>query len=595
MNRVVAALVVLTLVVAPVAGVASAFQDDDGSNDPTVNETATTQNGWSPPGPYTREQLRKPGAHDPEAPASIRMLGDPVRGGLGIRYKPAKPMDDEWEWLEPGSTVRTDRLQVRSTAFGDATGEYDLVVVHWEEDSTRVQTEDGTVQRQYAANQSVQRITLNLESGYTNQWIELQSVFGGEKRVSMWLERDGDPVSGARWQFNHETNPLAQAPASPITSRGDLWSWAFITILGPTVPGILLGRYAAQHVLSRTVIGTQRGVGFWLGILTIFLLVGLSVAWWQLSVIAAYLPGVAFLLLTGVAFIGYLGFRDDEVERAVFEQKDLESTKSVTGDDSKTARSEHIRIRDIVRRDGKIWMPAKGIRPMIARYWANPAEVDESDLKTLNDTEGDVSKKFEIDPGADYVLKHRPAHLSFDPTLTRALTTDELHELAKEEAQLEEMHPAVATVMAIPLAFKRFLKSINWRFVTIAVGGFAVIYGAVTTSLGLPYIGGLLGTIPGLIAGTRAYDGTLDFVEAPYHFSDARAVLVHERKTYEEAKTFEALEERFAEQDLEGLDRMMDLVDIVRDEMTGKFDELLGPDQSPRASESNNQTGVADD
>jgi hypothetical protein len=599
-NRLVALLLVVSLVSAPLVGVAAAVQDDGQSDDSQGNETAASNSGqWSPPGPYTRDQLTQPGVHDPDAQPSIRLLGDPVRGGMGIRYKPAQPFRDEWEWLEPGDLVRTDRIQVKATAFGDATGDYELVIVYWEPASTQVQTQDGLAERQVAANQTVQRATLTLEDGYTTQWIDLQSVFDGEKRVSMWLERDGDPVAGARWQYAHETNPLAQAPASPITSRGDLWNWAVLTIIGPSIPGILLGRRAAQHVLSRTVVGTQRGVPFWLGMLTIFLLLGVSVAWWQLSTIAAYLPQFAFVLITGVAFIGYLGFRDDDVEQAEFNQKDVESTTSVTGEESKTARSERILIRSIVRRDGKIWMPANGIRPMLARYWAQPAEVDESDLKTLNDTSGDVSKKFEIDPAADYVLKHTPAHLSFEPQITRALTKDELHELGKEEAQLAEMRPAVATVMSIPLAVKRFLKSINWRFILTGVGGLALGYGILKATLGLPMVGLLVGTLPGLIAGTKAKDGALNFEQAPYHFSDARAILVEERKQYAKAATFEQIEQQLVDNDMEGLERALDLADTVREHTRQKFDELTALEDGQGAGTASSQqgtgTGVTDD
>jgi hypothetical protein len=574
-NRLVAVLVVLALVTTPLVGVAIGMQDDGNSTDPASNETATADTGdWSPPGPYTRDQLKQPGVHDPDAQPSIRLLGDPVRGGMGIRYKPAQPFNSEWQWLEPGDLVRTDRVQVKATAFGDATGDYELVIVYWEPATTEVQTEDGVVDRQVARDQTVQRVTITLEDGYTTQWVDLHSVFDGEKRVSMWLERDGEPVAGARWQYSHETNPLAKAPASPITSKYDQWEWGLITFIGPSVPGILFGRKLAKHFLSRTIIGTQRGIGFWLGLILVFTLIGLSVGWWQLAVIAAYLPQVAFLFITGVAFIGYLGFRDDDVETAEFNQKDIEDTTTVTGEEGKTARTEHILLRSIVRRDGKIWMPAKGIQPMLARYWAQPAEVDESELKTLNSTRGDVSKKFEIDPGADYVLKHKPARLSFDPQLTRALTTDELHEPAKEEDQLREMHPAVATVMSLPIAFKRFLKTINWRFVLTAGGGLLAGYSILNATLGLPYVGLLLGTLPGLIAGTKAKDGTLDFEEAPYHFSDARAILTHERKTYVEALTFEALEEKIVDNDMEVLERGLDLADTVREEYRKKFDRL---------------------
>lgn len=587
MTRAVVAALVALIVVAPVGLGLVAAQDTGNTTTPGANSTATTPrdttqtqttSNWTPPGPYRLDQLKGGGSHDPDAQPSIRLIGDPVRGGLGIRYKPARPFQDEWQWLEPGSTVRTNRLQVKATAFGDATGAYDLVIVYWEKGSQRVQTADGVTKRQYAANQTVQRVTLDLENGYSTQWIELHSVFGETKRVTMWLERDGEPVPGARWQYKHETNPLAQAPASPITSKFDVLKIIFVYALLPGIPGILLGRRAAQHVLDRTVVGTQRGIGFWIGALVAFLTLGVSVAWWQLSVIAAALPAVAGLLIMGVAFIGYLGMYDNQVETAEFNQKDVTSTKSVSGEQSKEARTETILLRDIVRRSGKIWMPAKGIRPMFARYWAKPAEVDESDLKTLNTTDGDVSKKFEIDPGADYVLRHTPAHLEFDPDLTRDLADRELAELQREARAYEDAHPAVATVMSIPLMFKRLLMVVNWRYVTIAAGGFALIYGVVNSSLGLPFVGGALGLLPGLIAGTRAVDGDLAFEEAPYHFSEARAILAEERATYREAKTFEELQQLVADAEMDSFEEIQDFIEAFQKRLQGRWEGMFRGD-----------------
>lgn len=603
MNRAIAVLFVLSLVTAPVAGLAAAVQDNGTTTPATGNQTTSspsqsTGSEWSPPGPYSRDYLTQAGVHDPDSADSIRLLGDPVRGGMGIRYRPAKPFDNEWQWLEQGSLVRTNRIQVKATAFGEATGEYELVIVYWEESSQRVQTSDGVVSRQYAGDQTVQRVTLTLEDGYTEQWVELQSVYDDPKRVSMWLERDGEAVQGARWQYSHETNPLSQAPASPVSSKYDVLEAVFMYALVTGIPGILIGRKIAQHVLSRTIVSTQWGIGVWLGILAVFLILGLSVAWWQLSVIASILPGVIGLLIAGVAFIGYMGMYDNRVERAEFNRKNLEDTTSVTGEDAKTARTEDIKLRNIIRRNGKIYMPATGIRPLIARYWASPAEVDESDLNVVNDTTGDVSKKYEIDPDEDTTLVHQPTHLSFDPDVTRDLSDDAQEKIDKQVERYAEMDSVAASLMTFPLAVKKTLLQINWSYVVVALGGFAATYWLVNAVLGLPTVGVLLGLLPGAIAGTKAKDGTLDFEPAPYHFSDARAILAFERKEYAKAKTFEGLEEQLVDNDMEGIEHALNLADTVREFTREKFDELTAfEDRNGQPANSGTGTGaeVADD
>lgn len=569
-------------------GVAAAMQDgvESANNTTTTTVEDSSQSGnWTPPGPYTRELLRKPGAHDPDAEDSIRLIGDPVRGGLGIRYQPAKPTDNDWTWLEPGTTIRSNQLQVKATAFGDATGEYTLVVVYWEQASTRVQTTDGIVTRQYAANQTVQRVTIDLENGYTTQEIELQSVYDGSKKMSMWLERDGEVVDGARWtKLSHETNPLSKAPASPVSSKYDLWQWAALTILAPAIPGILLGRRTAQHVLDRTIVSTQRGLGFWFGVLLVTVITALTAAWWQFSVIASALPFVAGLLLAAIAFVGYMGMYDNQVERAEFNQKNIEDTTSVTGDESKTARYEDIKLRNIIRRDGNIYMPSSGIRPLLARYWASPAQVDESDLTTVTDVNGDVSKKYEVDPDADETLVHTPAHLSFEPEWTEPLADRTRAEIDREVAKYSDMDSFGASLMTVPLAAKKVLAQVNWQFVAVSVGGFAIIYSAVNASLGLQTVASALGLLPLAIAGTKAKDGSLQFDPAPYHFSEARAILAKERETYAEAKTFEDLEEQLADQEFDHLERALSLADTVRDETQTKIDDLFGTNTTSNAS-----------
>ena len=545
----VAALLVLSLL----AGVGAVTAQDSGGD-------------WEAPGPFPVEELRQGGVHDPDAPPSARMLGDPVRGSAALRYTPVSPLDSSTKFVESGQLLETDRVEFYSTAFGEASGEYQLVLVYWDDASKQV---NGT-QVDYAADQTVQRIDLDVENGYATQNIELRSHYDSSKEVTAWLERDGDRVEGARWRFQHRSNPLTASPAYPIDTRGDAWRWAAINFFVPAIPGILIGRRGAQHVLSRTIVGPQKGGLWWMLVLGLMALAAVAIGTWQTAAVLARAPYVAGLFVTLFAFFAFLGFRDQEVERAEFNQKDLESVTSVSGGESKRARSEDIKLLDIIRRDGNIYAPSPGLRPFFARYWANPARVDESDLKTVNNTTGDVSKKYELDPETDEPLKRTPAQLAFSPKLTVDEEPDPVFEA--DESDNRALSAAHQTVNSVAGG----LGSLNLGFLGPALIGGAIMYYGVMAWVGVPSLAGVAAFLPAVIAGYTAKDGAMEIDEAPYHFSEARAILTQERATYDEASTFEALQDKVAEMDMEGHERVLDVIESHWQNQTDLFDEMFG-------------------
>ncbi|MFC3476277.1 hypothetical protein [Halobacterium litoreum] len=521
--------------------------------------------GWEPPGQFPIEDLRQGGAQDPDAPDSARMLGNPVRGSAAWRYTPVSPLKQSTQYLDSGQLLQSDRMEFYSTAFGDAAGEYTLVLVYWNEESKRV---NGT-QVTYAADQSVQRITLDVEEGYATQEVELRSHYDSKKQVTAWLERDGEEVEGARWRFQHRSNPLTASPGYPINSKSDIWRWAAINIFLPGVPGILIGRRAAGHVLDRTIVGPQKGGFWWAIVLAGLLLVALAVGTWQTAAVLSRAPYVAGLFVAMFSFAAFLGFRDQEVERAEFNQKDLETVTSVSGEDSKRARHEDIQLLDIIRRDGKIYTPAPGLRPFFARYWADPAHVDETDLKTVNNTSGDVSKKYELDPQADDPLVRTPARLAFEP----ALTTDEEPEPVFEP---EDDTESLSTPHQVVNSIAGGLGTLNLGFLGPAILGGALVYFGVKAWLGVPSIAALAGIMPAVVTGYTAHDGSLDIVEAPYHFSEARAILADERAQYDEASTFEQLQKQVAKMDMDGHERVLDVLESHWQNSSKLLDDMLG-------------------
>jgi hypothetical protein len=596
-RRVAVVLALVAMIVVPMSGAALAATPANNSSNTTAmpsNETATTP-GWQAPGPFDISELTAGGVHDSQAPPSVRSIGNPVRGSLGIRAAPVSPLRSEKDWVKPDTNIGTDEIQLYATSYGEATGEYELVIVYWQERTK--QTENGTVE--YAGNQSIQRVTFNLSSGYNKIPIDLRSFTDKKVEMSMWLEQDGEPIEGARWRFTHRSNPLAQSV--PVSSKGDLWTWAGINILLPAIPGIFVGRKAATHALERTVQGPRKGTGWWLLVMGVLALIILGAATWQAGAVLSRAPFVAGLSVALLSFVAMLGMRDHEAEQAEFNQKDLHDVTAVDGDETKDARSETILIREIIRRNGRVYLPAKGIRPWLARYWAEPASVDESELETVNNTDGDVSKKFEIDPEADETLVHKPARLAFSPTIVEERDEDDDDPLAyaedddeqtTTEAAKRQASGAVARIMSA-------LGRINWAFVAPAVLGGWIVYGLVNSWLGVPSVAALAGIFPALIAGYEPRDGHLEFELAPYHYTEARAVLAHERAKYTEAQTFEDLHTMLAEVDLDAIEQAQKTTEAIRGNLRERIGEVFNFKTSSGAltddDSTDPQTGVGDD
>jgi len=362
-RRVAIGVFVLLLVVSPLAGLAAAQEG---------NSTATPQNesNWTAPGPFSIQELKTGGTHDPKAPSSVRTLygndGKRPFGSVAVRYSPISPLDDSHEFLEPQQTLETDTIQFYTTAFGEATGDYEVVIVYWQQ-----QQHNGTT---YAANQTVQRIDLNVEEGYATANVKLQSQFEKKWQATMWVERDGERVPGARWRFQHQSNPLAAAPAFEVDSKGDLWRWAGMFVIFPALIGTLASGKIAQHFLERTIVGAQRGVAFWGATLAVILLIATTMATTATSAVLANAPVVAGLLLAVITFVVMLGINDAEVQRAGFFQRKLgNDAVSPSGDEQPSSREVPNKIKNIVERGSTLYAPKEGIRPMLARYWADPA------------------------------------------------------------------------------------------------------------------------------------------------------------------------------------------------------------------------------
>lgn len=558
----------LLLVIPLLAGAVPATAQETPTPTPVANTTATASatatatptpasGGVERPGPFDLATLRTAGTTPAgeAVPPSMRYLGDPIMGAVAMRHKPVSPIDNDWTWVEPGTTVQTDRLQLVSSAFGNAAGEYDLVVVYWHEEQR--QAANGTTVP-VAADQTVQRISVTLDDGRAATVVDLQSHYDRAWRTTAWLEQDGEPVPGARWTFTHQSSPASEQVQ--ISSESDLW-WATIkTTWLPGAAGIIAGLSLARLTLRRTSRGPGYGLGVWVFLAGFGGLVAAAGLWYEITVLIARVDIIIGLSLGVLAYGGGLRFHPP-VERVAFVQKhlrrvdggtegqpvatdgghrgpgfdmsDLEAPETVADGDRprlgeqgyyEELRESRTVVPTIVGEDGR-GVPKQGLRPFFARLFADPARLDLSGLQTRTQVSGDIDEKVYVRPDAEAPVDHTPARL----------------------------------VGRIPVWHRLYEETADGRrVIPEAVGtGERIVFGAGAALVcALPLLGAWAGgawfstPILGAIAGALvlvvelygAADGEISYEPAPRHFVDAISTLTLLQRSYADAKTIDELE-----------------------------------------------------
>ncbi|SFR31164.1 hypothetical protein SAMN04487937_1005 [Halorubrum sodomense] len=530
---------------------------------------------WEQPGPFDIEELRRSGTRPPSTAEAVtikseRSLGT---GGAFVKYQTLSLINSQPKPLTPSTRVSTNTLTFETSAYVDAVGEYEVVLVYWNEATT---TGPSGRQRTYAANQEIQRVNINVQKGRDASQIALHPHFDETKQVTMWLERDGELVEGARWRFEHQSNPLAQSPAFSVDSEGDLFRWAGVIILLPALISLFVSRQVADHVFNRIVIGAQKSLGFWVILSGVIFIGTAGFATFATAAVLSNAPFVVGLVVGLIGLILMLGLRDADAEKAGFFKRRLDDDAiTPTGDEAASSRLVPNRIKTVVSRGGTLYAPAKGILPMIARYWADPAAVPRSDLTTVDegDADSDLDRMYEVDPTSDEVLTHSPATLSFAPSLTVDVDESELTEPPEGDG-------IGALPGAIEASLSNLSKRLNWSFLAVAVGGGVMGYLGGMAIFGAQLVGVAIAAVPLLIAGTVAVDGHMAVEPAPYHYSDVRATVATERQEYVARRTFEDLHKQIQDMDWQALDRAQSTVQTLRKEMAEKMDDMFGTDMA---------------
>ncbi|RLM53736.1 hypothetical protein DVK02_12900 [Halobellus sp. Atlit-31R] len=494
-------------------------------------------------GPFDREALVETGVHDSDAPPSVRQLGDPVRGGIAIRHVPASPLQTEWQYVEPAQTIKTDRIQLYSTAYGSATGDYQLVAVQWRDETRSVESENGTRRVPVAADQTVQRVDVEIEDGYATTEVNLASSYNETKEVTMWLERDGDRVDGATWRFRHTS--VAAGEAVDIDTRADAWWYAGRTAILPGVAGIIAGLSLARGVLKKAGRGPGYSLGLWLIIGTIGLTVGLGGLYYEIASLIAHFDIVMGLSLGVVAFGGGMRMHAP-VEKIGFERQILTDGVSLrrsddvdvdVAADGGTAEGgtlveipeegyfdelyEDLPILPTVRaEDGLRRVPMTGIRPFFARLFADPAKLNLDSLQTrIKVASGAIAEKIYVDPESEPAVEHKPARLKRRMPVWHRLADRDAGDVSTTE-----------TVLYGALTLAAFALPAIGYYVGDALAQ-------------APIIGATVGLVGLVVESYTAVDGSLHFEPAPRHFLSANASLTVLQSEHADAKTLEEFEE----------------------------------------------------
>ncbi|WP_256403248.1 hypothetical protein [Halorubrum salinum] len=499
------------------------------------------------PGPFEISELRTGGNQPAAAPPAVRYVGgNPPTGAMALRYTPAGPLENERVHLERGQTLNTDEIELYSTVFGEeTTGEYEAVIVFWEPST---QTVNGTTV-EYAADQEVQRVTVDVESGYATAPIALNSHYNESVEATMWLERGGEVVDGARWRFTHASAPASQQVE--IETQADAWWYVFRTAILPGVASIVIGLSAARGTLKRAGRGPGYSLGTY-GILTgVGVLLALAGLYYELAVVVEHVDILFGLSLLPIAYGGGLRMREP-TENIAFERKELTDALSLrrgetdkepdpdaVPDGGETSPSPTDRVtldedgyhdelyedlsllKTIRAPDGSgRLLPKKGFRPFFARLFSNAAKLDLSDLRTRVRVRGSASQKVYVDPDEERAVEHRPARLRRRMPVWHRLP---------EPAEGESLSPVTRGLYGLLTVTTLALPLIGWQ--------------AGAAAANTPVVGAVVGTMLLAVESYEAVDGSISFTPAPRHDITADASLTVMQSEHADAKTIDELEE----------------------------------------------------
>lgn len=461
---------------------------------------------------WTLDELRRGGEHPASAPPSVRYLPN-RQGAVSIRYTPSAPLQNDLQFMQPGSTLHTDDLQLYSTRFGvQGDQPVTLRAVFY---SVGQETGPNGSTREVATDVKTRTFTMNLGYGYDTNNFTLPSHYEDPRNVHLRLEVGGEPVSGARWTFSHQTVQSEQAPAMTIDSRGDLWVWAGKNIFLVVVPGLLISATGIKGIVRKTGRGPDKSLSWWaIAVIAPALLIVATVGYFRTAQVAARLPqvfGAIVVLIGAIAMLETMGRtrRTDE-----FVRDEIEDAQAPLGEALQNVVYKDKRRVYTVERDEGLGLIKTGIRPFLARLFAKPAVLDTSSLKTqVKFEQGPDDRQFITHPEADEPLVWKPAHWAFEWSMFR-----------------DGEGSAFERFKWVRLGATAFSAGIGW------VVGLFLFDTTVLPTL-------LAGALGFVVLAAKARDGYCEFEPAPTHYREARATIAALQEAHKDAMTVEELYE----------------------------------------------------
>lgn len=521
----------------------------------TATATPTPQVG-NPDTPSIDELSRggQPVASDAE---SLRLADD--RFWWLIAWPPGNgdpPTDDKWSYVgaEGMQTVQRNAVYLRTFALDS--GESELKIAYWEPETKTVQRGNSTETVRYATNVSVHSQTVQYQRGRPTIKVPLKR-HDDPVRVTMWLADSPD----TRWVFDHHS--IATTQSAGIQSEGDYLRSVILDFGWLLLVGLITGGWGIRKAMRRAGVGPQWGYTPWLIGWGLTTALALFIDYSAIANFVVANPWAIAVWLLVLAWLIMLETFQQNVRNVRFVRPDVEDATSPRGESVVGRIGESETTKRIVKLpDEGHAVVGTGPLKFLARLVGRPATFHNYDERSTEVTvdEGSVDEKIYIDPDAEDVLDIEPEGFTFAWKRSVKQTTDDGEVVLDEDGE-----PVTETAW-------------NWDRVAISLAGTAAVVAVTMVALS-PLVGVAAGSTALLasMAGPK-HDAYARAEFAPAHLESVHASMVAMRQGTADAETFEDMERKLGEANVQPIKDAMRLMRGysagVNDEMHDIYDEF---------------------
>lgn len=561
---------------------------------PAIAATESGDDSGAAARELTLEDLLPGGSKPANAPPSVRQNGR--YGEFVLKYLPTGLLVNEgekspsWRYLQPGTTVKRDYVQLWSKrAYGATDQKYVVEIAHFKIGQESYTTEKGnTATRKVATNVSTYERTVTFGGGYDYSRISLKSHYDGTVRTVMCIREPNEPSclenpGDTRYTFYHATSPATLA--TETKSMGGRLAWGLGFLLLPFFAATVTTLYGVRQAVEKAKAPPGISAIWWV-VVAVAGLLFMVLAWdWIAGTLirAPWLVSAAGGILLGVIAAEWFGARTygagflqfqltegfdptdpDDVEDA------LEAEENGDPTDAPGVLKARFHLAQFARGDrGERSAIRKGLRKWWARVRGASADFEVAgNMQTQIDVEGPIDELYLLDPEDEEPLDYDPErHVIKFPDL---ITVD--------EDGTRQIHPVPYLSGGLALAF--------------AWGAGALLAGS-----------GVLGAVVGgfAIFATKILqprEGRLFANLAPVHYHHAVGSMLTHAKGLADAKSWEDWFQNYAESEAEShADRKELMDDRSESQLEQLFDRYVGhdPDADAAVRSSGSEEASADD